>query len=547
MAKKSGFFRRGSAYRKALEQIDVRIAVSGTRGKSSTVRRLHDIFHERGYDTFAKITGDEPFTLHNGEKEPIRRTGPEVTLYENHRLITGAVDRLASIDAAQDNVAIFENHAITEYTMRVFNETFFQPDVIVVPNLRTDHSDTLGRTRQDITRAFARSIPAGTHVISGEVNDAIHDYFTAELQSRDVTISRVSVPDRYRDLPGAESIYAIDEVLQAVGESPLPNGRVESLLESLRPSWTTLRDGRRVFNAAKVNEPESTELFRRMLAGDGSEAELICPFVFLRADRRGRSAKFVEYINELYTQGHIDRLHVAGENARTFARRVDPPATVQNSERESPASVIDAVLAEGQPVMIMGNTVHPFMRALVAELNDRTETRVERFADADPAPISTSGDSAVAAANDAGNQTDADDQVKEATPDATLEVYLDRADDWRWRLIHDNGNIIADGTRGRSSEDVVRTALDRVKGLAVEASVVEVNGVEKPAEGIENSDGPRFEVYQDRAEEWRWRLRDADGSILADSGEGYVSKGNALRGLTSVRRTIPASTVELKP
>jgi len=39
-----------------------------------------------------------------------------------------------------------------------------------------------------------------------------------------------------------------------------------------------------------------------------------------------------------------------------------------------------------------------------------------------------------------------------------------------------------------------------------------------------------FEVYQDRSMEWRWRLVSTrNGKILADSGEGYKSRANALR------------------
>lgn len=543
MAENPGFFRRGAVYREALEQVDVRIAVSGIRGKSSTVRRLHDVFRERGYDTFAKITGDEPHTLHNGERESINRTGAEVTLYENRRLITNAAERLAATDLTQDNVAIFENHAITEYTMRVFNETFFRPDVVVIPNVRTDHNDTLGRSRQDIARSFARSIPAGTHVISGERNDAIHDYLATELQSRDVTVSRVTVPARYRGLPGAESVFAIDEVLEIVDEPTLPEGRVESLLETLHPDWSTLHDGSRVFHAAKVNDPESTELFRQLLAERGSETELICPFVFLRGDRRGRTASFVGYINDLYDRDCIDRLHVAGENARTFARRVTPPATVHDSKRKSPTAVIDAVLAEGQPVITMANTVHPFMRALVAELNDRTGTKPDTVADTDS--NSASADEALQVA--AGGASDAitGDDPGTDSPEATLEVYRDRGGDWRWRLVHENGNILADGTRGRSSQDAVETALDHITELAVDAPVVEVERTDGDTADAAGKAGARFELYEDAAAEWRWRLRNADGQILADSGEGYASKHNARRGLRSVTRTVPTAAVEL--
>ncbi len=39
----------------------------------------------------------------------------------------------------------------------------------------------------------------------------------------------------------------------------------------------------------------------------------------------------------------------------------------------------------------------------------------------------------------------------------------------------------------------------------------------------------RFEVYQDKAQQWRWRGIAANGEKIADSGEGYISKANAER------------------
>lgn len=42
----------------------------------------------------------------------------------------------------------------------------------------------------------------------------------------------------------------------------------------------------------------------------------------------------------------------------------------------------------------------------------------------------------------------------------------------------------------------------------------------------------RFVVYQDRAGLWRWRLLAANNRIIADSGEGYASKSNAMRAVS---------------
>ncbi len=44
----------------------------------------------------------------------------------------------------------------------------------------------------------------------------------------------------------------------------------------------------------------------------------------------------------------------------------------------------------------------------------------------------------------------------------------------------------------------------------------------------------RFELFRDRADEWRWRLRHRNGNVIATSGEGYTRKHNAKKGARSV-------------
>jgi uncharacterized protein YegP (UPF0339 family) len=53
-----------------------------------------------------------------------------------------------------------------------------------------------------------------------------------------------------------------------------------------------------------------------------------------------------------------------------------------------------------------------------------------------------------------------------------------------------------------------------------------------------------FELYKDKAGEFRWRLVHQNGQIIADSGEGYTTKANALNGIDSVRENAPAAPIE---
>ena len=55
----------------------------------------------------------------------------------------------------------------------------------------------------------------------------------------------------------------------------------------------------------------------------------------------------------------------------------------------------------------------------------------------------------------------------------------------------------------------------------------------------------KFELYQDKASKWRFRLKASNGQVIA-SGEGYESKAAAENGIASVQKNAPgAPTVEV--
>lgn len=54
----------------------------------------------------------------------------------------------------------------------------------------------------------------------------------------------------------------------------------------------------------------------------------------------------------------------------------------------------------------------------------------------------------------------------------------------------------------------------------------------------------RFEVFQDEAGEWRWRLVAANGEPLATS-EGYTRKGDAIRAVGDLREAVSEAAVQV--
>ena len=53
---------------------------------------------------------------------------------------------------------------------------------------------------------------------------------------------------------------------------------------------------------------------------------------------------------------------------------------------------------------------------------------------------------------------------------------------------------------------------------------------------------PVFEVYKDKAREWRWRLKGANNEIIATS-EGYKEKAGCENGIASVKKNAPIAKI----
>ena len=63
---------------------------------------------------------------------------------------------------------------------------------------------------------------------------------------------------------------------------------------------------------------------------------------------------------------------------------------------------------------------------------------------------------------------------------------------------------------------------------------------------VENAEAvkhPKYEVYEDKAGEYRFRLKARNGEIIATS-EGYKAKAGCMNGIESVKKNAPEAAVE---
>ncbi|MBQ2803912.1 MAG: YegP family protein [Lachnospiraceae bacterium] len=97
-----------------------------------------------------------------------------------------------------------------------------------------------------------------------------------------------------------------------------------------------------------------------------------------------------------------------------------------------------------------------------------------------------------------------------------------------------NGEVIAT-SQVYSSDSACKNGIESVKKNAPVAAVEDqtLGGEEKH---------PKFEVYQDKAGEYRFRLTATNGQIIATS-EGYKAKASCLNGIESVKKNAPDAEV----
>ena len=65
---------------------------------------------------------------------------------------------------------------------------------------------------------------------------------------------------------------------------------------------------------------------------------------------------------------------------------------------------------------------------------------------------------------------------------------------------------------------------------------------DQTAEGFETVKHPKFEMYTDKAGEYRFRLKARNGEIIATS-EGYKAKASCLNGIESVKKNAPDAEI----
>ena len=105
----------------------------------------------------------------------------------------------------------------------------------------------------------------------------------------------------------------------------------------------------------------------------------------------------------------------------------------------------------------------------------------------------------------------------------------------KFNLVANNGEIIA-------TSEVYKSEASCMKGISSVRRCCVGPIEDQTVENFEVLKHPKFEVYTDKAGEFRFRLKARNGQIIA-VGEGYKKKASCLNGIDSIKRNAPEATL----
>jgi poly-gamma-glutamate synthase PgsB/CapB len=309
--------------------IPLRIAVTGTRGKTSVVRLLASVLREDGRRVLAKTTGSKAtLILPDGSVEEIRRRG-QPSILEQKELLYRGVALGVDVVVAEIMSIHAENHlAETHHILK--------PHTVLVTNFRVDHTGAVGETREDVAVVLALDVPKGSSVFvpeaeclsafreSAEESGAALTEVPSGMAAKVIEEGEGTGPAEFGGnldlvVASARSLGVDDEAirrgirgaLQDIGAVRIWQYKGE---RSTSPTY--------LVSAFAANDPESTMLvYDRVMETLGTSQDRCVGLMNLRADRGDRSLQWADALaGGLLTR--FSSLYATGLHAPALRRRV---------------------------------------------------------------------------------------------------------------------------------------------------------------------------------------------------------------------------------
>ncbi len=364
--------------------IALRLSVTGTRGKSSVARLLAAILRADGRRVVAKTTGSQArYILPDGSELEVPRRGPP-SIIEQKRLIKRAARCQADCLVAEVMSIHPENHWVE-------SRQILKPHVVVITNVRPDHLEAMGESKEEIATVFSLDIPAQACVFVPEKEN--YAPFTAAVKRAGGELIVVPAGLAARLLPAAAKQQSAEfsdnldlavAVAQHLGiaESIIWQGIAQARYDLGKFGIWRYRSPKTekthyFVNGFAANDPESTRLVlakaRAMLP---TATTSIIGLLSLRADRGDRTQQWLHALLA-GAFAEFDKLYVTGVHAALVARRLQAaaacPAPAEQRSTALPATPDNSALPSSKKVGILkGKTPAAMMQSLLTECEDQS-------------------------------------------------------------------------------------------------------------------------------------------------------------------------------
>lgn len=147
----------------ARDRANIRIVVTGSRGKSGTVRLVHSVLSHSGIKSYAKITGAIAEELNvDGDSRFTVRIGP-----------ISATEMLAAVkrgDKDRAEALIFECMAVLPKLIAFVVNEVVKPTIVVIPTIRLDHLEDEGHSLEEITSNIVTPLLGFETLVTGDTD-----------------------------------------------------------------------------------------------------------------------------------------------------------------------------------------------------------------------------------------------------------------------------------------------------------------------------------------------------------------------------------------
>ncbi len=297
-------------YDKRIRQLNIRVLVNGTRGKSSVTEFITAALTASGKNTIGKITGILPsLILSNGTKRIIKRCNG-ARVHEQFKVV-----RFASAKKAE--ALVLECMSISPELQQLESRTF-KPHIYVLTNILNDHQEELGFSEKVQAEMICSAIPSNSIIVTNEKR--FLDLIKLYAYGRNSIV--YTCDDKMDSSFESESSFNKENIIIALKVCELlkldlekSKNNISKIVADKNPIYTEVISNNtriRFINAFSANDVESTQ---KILLDYENKIRQPDNQIFILNSRSDRPHRTMEFVRWLATKDNILRIYLIGSHS----------------------------------------------------------------------------------------------------------------------------------------------------------------------------------------------------------------------------------------